>query len=384
MAVSLSNPVLPLYEKMGVSPSNSTTWEEIELSESYLVCCMFEEATSLASSILRHLCKISSTNPNEDVQWDDMMESAGMVLVQALKELGRTSEILNELKALFGSATAIPVQVLLTGACFQIAEGRPSGLRSIFEEFLGKWKYVDGKSFYVCENVDPESSSSEGRARCSFLGIERYMEVAEVYAVRLLGMVMKDTDLAISWVEKAELPEERRQEMLRKLHSLYSSKESNSSLGPGTLQPWERSGAQANLYTNSAISEVERFSKAVDARRPLQGVDTKPAALKSTHPSLGSFSKLIRSWLWWFPTVTLKIDSARIIISQGRVVLWGSLFLLSYYVLRRKGTALKRAASKQALLIRKALIDMWQLAFSVQVNPLAAVQSLTVATHGAR
>ncbi|GKV20472.1 hypothetical protein SLEP1_g30596 [Rubroshorea leprosula] len=47
-----------------------------------------------------------------------MMESTGMVLVQSLKELQRTSRIVNELRAVFASVEAIPVQVLLTGYSF--------------------------------------------------------------------------------------------------------------------------------------------------------------------------------------------------------------------------------------------------------------------------
>lgn len=50
---------------------------------------MFEEAATLASSILRCLCDTGSTEGAEHVQSDDMMESAGMVLVQSLKELRR-------------------------------------------------------------------------------------------------------------------------------------------------------------------------------------------------------------------------------------------------------------------------------------------------------
>lgn len=39
---------------------------------------------------------------------------------------------------------------------------------------------------------------------------------------------------------------------------------------------------------------------------------------------------------------------------------------------------------KQASSLKKALADLWELAFSYQVNPLAAVQSLPTATHQTR
>lgn len=40
--------------------------------------------------------------------------------------------------------------------------------------------------------------------------------------------------------------------------------------------------------------------------------------------------------------------------------------------------------NKLALSVKKALVDLWQLAFSYQVNPLAAVQPVPTATRGSR
>lgn len=56
--------------------------------------------------------------------------------------------------------------------------------------------------------------TSERCPVCSVLETEKYLKVAEVYAVTLLGMFLRDTELAITWVEKAELPEEKRQVLL--------------------------------------------------------------------------------------------------------------------------------------------------------------------------
>ena len=51
---------------------------------------MFEEAASLASSILKHLCTDNKdTEAGDEIELYDMLESSGMVLVQSLKELGR-------------------------------------------------------------------------------------------------------------------------------------------------------------------------------------------------------------------------------------------------------------------------------------------------------
>lgn len=59
----------------------------------YLLSCMFEEATSLASSIIKKLRENSVENNRVENDCaddlDDMFEAAGMVLVQSMKESGR-------------------------------------------------------------------------------------------------------------------------------------------------------------------------------------------------------------------------------------------------------------------------------------------------------
>ena len=50
---------------------------------------MFEEAATIASSVLKRVCDNKSTDVGEDDQLYEIIESAGMVLVQSLKELGR-------------------------------------------------------------------------------------------------------------------------------------------------------------------------------------------------------------------------------------------------------------------------------------------------------
>ena len=50
---------------------------------------MYEEAKSIVSSVLSDLCCNKYAEAGEESQLNDMLESAGMVLVQSLKELGR-------------------------------------------------------------------------------------------------------------------------------------------------------------------------------------------------------------------------------------------------------------------------------------------------------
>lgn len=55
-----------------------------------MVCCMFEDAESLAASVVKQMRTTSLTSGEIDgTQAAEMMESAGMVFVQSLKELGR-------------------------------------------------------------------------------------------------------------------------------------------------------------------------------------------------------------------------------------------------------------------------------------------------------
>lgn len=57
-----------------------------------MMCCMFQEAESLSSSIIERLVERSGKTSEfveDNCELSDMLESAGMVLVQSSKELGR-------------------------------------------------------------------------------------------------------------------------------------------------------------------------------------------------------------------------------------------------------------------------------------------------------
>ena len=84
-------------------------------------------------------------------------------------------------------------------ACFQISQN-PSGVGDFLEDFLSKWRFVNDRYYDVA--VD-HMEGSNGRFS---LGVDEYLYVVEFYVMKLL-----DTELAISWVEKADLPEDRRQ-----------------------------------------------------------------------------------------------------------------------------------------------------------------------------
>ncbi|KAI8004261.1 hypothetical protein LOK49_LG08G00410 [Camellia lanceoleosa] len=276
---------------ISISTSNHAIWEEIERSESYLVSCMYEEATSIASSVLRDLCHNKFIKAGEETQLNDMLESASMVLVQSLKELRRTQDILNELLLLFGSVTDIPVQVLLAGVCFQISEGPCLGTQEFLEEFLSKWRFLDER-YYVLASLESNMGYMEGSGGSfgSFLlGVDKYLEVVEVYVVTLLGMVGRDIDHAICWVEKATLPEEKRQDLLRRLHSLYSPKAHVSSQGSIVALPEEASHIKEDFQKTSFVNE-EGFGGLVAACLFLS---SEPSSCCSTRPCCNPWDPLM-------------------------------------------------------------------------------------------
>ncbi|XP_027921060.1 protein APEM9-like isoform X2 [Vigna unguiculata] len=334
-------------------------WNEIEASESFLVCSMYQEAASAASSILERLRHASLATP-------DMLESTAMVLLQALIHLPRNQHILDQLRLHFISVKAIPPRVLLTGACFQIAQGSGLGVQEFVEDFLNGWSLEDARYCAVIKETNVEDGSIEERH--IILEINEYVEVVELYSVTLLATVRKDVDLAISWVENSSLPEENRQGLLRRLYSMHSPESTIVS------QPFPQSPTNRN----------EDYS--LKERNMSEGL---PQASKTKHlnnesnrskNALIKLSKQIETCFCCFRGIHLKIGSTKFVITSGKIML-GCLLLFIYYVFRKKQATIKRILRRQAISVKRALVDLWQLAFSYQVNPLAAVQPPSAATR---
>ncbi|XP_024028374.1 protein APEM9 isoform X2 [Morus notabilis] len=337
---------------------------------------MYEEAASLASSILKELCKRTSDMPEfmeslSDVEFHDILESTAMVLLQSLHQLHRASEILNELKQSFPSVAAIPVQVLLTGVCFQIPENS-SGVREFLEEFLSKWRLAN-ESYYVLAGTEANIDNVEVCDERFVLGVDKYLDVVEVYVMKLLLTTPHDVNLAITWVEKAELPEEKQQGLLRRLHSLHSVKATNSSRGYSSPLSVE------NHKIHS--SNVEKLNMSDGSPEVLDNGNYPLNREKSRKQTVLRLSKRVEPCFWWIRTINLKFGNAQVVISKGKIAL-GFMILLAYWISRRKRASLKGIVQNQALFIKKAVVDLWQLAFSYQVNPLAAVQSPPAPSRG--
>nr|GMD64834.1 protein APEM9 [Ipomoea batatas]GME06885.1 protein APEM9 [Ipomoea batatas] len=113
----------------------------------------------------------------------------------------------------------------------------------------------------------------------------------------------------------------------------------NTSKLSSSLEPATASLLQMDEYgTKSAsIKEEETFSGSANN---FSAENNTKQALKKMYKNRVQF--------WWFRTITLKFGNTSII-------------------------------RKQASSVKKALSDLCELAFSYQVNPLAAVQSLPTA-----
>lgn len=93
--------------------------------------------------------------------------------------------------------------------CFQMSESS-SGVREFLEEFLSKWRFANER-YYVLAGAESNIDDVEGCDGCFVLGVGRYLDVVEIYVMKLLGATPNDMSLAITWVDKAELPEDKRQ-----------------------------------------------------------------------------------------------------------------------------------------------------------------------------
>ncbi|KAK4478942.1 hypothetical protein RD792_014449 [Penstemon davidsonii] len=356
-----------------IMDEHTPIWEEIDRAESYLVCCMFDEATSLASSILKQLLadnnhiQKDSDNASQNYcenERDDMLESAAMVFVQSLKQLQRTSEILKELKLVFGSLTAVPVQVFITGVCFQMSECPSTNIQEFLEEYLNNWSYEDER-YYPLSVAEASIPDTEGSCFRFSVGVDEYLEVVELYVITLLSTTLKDTERAISWVEKALLPPEKRQELLRRLDSLNSSaatSSSQTSLSPQLPDQYRTKSDLLQDQNHPIVLESGHGSRRQNT--------TKEEILKLARQKAPCF--------WWFPTFNLKFGNTRIVV-PSRNILLASMLLLVYYFTKKRHAALKTVLRNKAVAMKKAVMDLWQLAFSYQVNPLAAVQPLPTA-----
>ncbi|EER88914.1 hypothetical protein BDA96_10G328300 [Sorghum bicolor] len=357
---------------MGTSAQESPLWKHIDNAEYYLVSGSFEQAMLAALSVADQIRMASLESTCDEDELLELFESAGMVLVQALKELRRTPEMFVQLKRMFGSVASVPARVFLTGATIQMAAGSVSDLKPNFEEYLANWRYTNDEVFVLDGG---HGSASNGFVVTSVMSTGQYFQVAELYTVTFLCIVSQDSETAISWAEKADLTEQSRQDLLKKLHAVRLAANKKLSAVEGVKQTAER-----NLSTSTNGSTPLPHEDPPKKIAPVcDGL--KKVLVKSAQPSqhvANQFDPLF----WWFHSIRLKFGKIHIVLPSGKLMFLFSLLFSTMYVLRRKTAGLKRTVFQQASSLRRAFLDALQLAFSVQMNPLAAVQQVPQAPRG--
>lgn len=73
------------------------------------------------------------------------------------------------------------------------------------------------EKYYIPVNAEANVNCTEICDGHFVLGVDKYLEVVDIYALTLLARILGEFELAISWVEKAALPKDKRQvrEILR-------------------------------------------------------------------------------------------------------------------------------------------------------------------------
>ncbi|KAG8074727.1 hypothetical protein GUJ93_ZPchr0006g40599 [Zizania palustris] len=332
---------------MGTSAQGPDLWKQIDDAEHYLVSGLFERAISTTLSVSDQIHSTAVENSCDHDELLEMLELVGMVLVQAIKELKRTSEMFVQLKTVYGSVASIPLKIFITGAMMQMAEGSGSDLRPIFEEYLSKWRYTDDQ-VYVLNEV--KNSSSNGVVVTSVMEPEQYFEVAELYTITLLSVVSRETEIAISWTGKAELTEQHRQDLLKKLHALPSetnkrstnlwvkqseSAERNlSTLMNGSTSPAHEDAPKSLAHEDAPKSSTPAYNGSVHA--------VKRALPQSIHPSLQRVKNQFDPLFWWFHSFRIKFGKIHVVLPSGKVTFLLLLLFSTVYILRRKGARSKR------------------------------------------
>ncbi|VFQ94091.1 unnamed protein product [Cuscuta campestris] len=202
---------------------------------------------------------------------------------------------------------------------------------------------MDG-NYYASGSLGVDITRVKGFSKQIVLGVDEYLEVVELYVIDILGRAMKNVDLAVSWVEKASLPEEKRQILLRLIHSMNTSDLDSSSQPTASL-------LQIDEYPNQSDSMMEENPSSANNLEN----NTKETIMKMYKN---------RAPFWWFRTITLKFGNAQFVVSNGKIFLC-FLPLTFFYMMRRKPD-LKSTFRKHAWYVKKALTDLWELAFSTK------------------
>ncbi|KAL3698071.1 hypothetical protein R1sor_012147 [Riccia sorocarpa] len=376
-------------------------WKKIDRAETCLVSSMFQEAIDSATSCLRELSKrvrdeavwvsaearrVANATEGTDEEFGellDMAEASGMVLLQALHESGRSSETFEVLPSIFGSVSKVPYSLVLTGICLQISAGLHGSAKIALEEYLSGWK------------------SSEDRTSGDFM--TKLVPPIGHCQKRLCVLVtgLKNTKAAMLWMSQANIPEENKKAIFEQIQQIMQHERAkgkqkeqssdnffcDSTSGPVSSRSNQRKREQTNGVTHIQRLSVEPEEKEVEAAPKDELSPTAGTGSSNNSRAISKGSSICNK----FPfvrTVCRLIELALLRIrayfsprceglgKRKKTVLSGAFISIILIALLRNRRQLFKFLASMANPVKSAFSDLWQQAFSVQLNPLAAAQPL--------
>ncbi|KAI5066250.1 hypothetical protein GOP47_0018874 [Adiantum capillus-veneris] len=363
----------------------------------YLVSSQFNEAAELSSTVLRKLVvtwesvEHSMHTGIDDNNMEGIMEAAGMVLVQAYHESGRTGLIFKDLETIFGCTAKVPSSVLLAGVSLQISARLYLKAQLFLESFLKHWACTRASQQFCTLNPGGHNH------KCFRLNSERYNKIVDIYCVQVLAKGLGRLDLALQWVEEADVPSERKQDMHEKLDKFESSRgrkeETETSLVCYPDKVTSTIPESGEYISGSQVSEgVEAKSGTGFSKQAIKTFDSHSSSLKSIF-LFSPFMDVMSRWMTHSSIVYSNYNSRwkilPTIVSENKLSFGGAAAVFLTIAIYRQRLRLSRlfggfGRTLQLVLraIFTSLYDFWQLAFNVQLNPLAAVQPLPPTQYG--
>ncbi|KAG6547217.1 hypothetical protein Mapa_011153 [Marchantia paleacea] len=422
--VSESKEDLAQYVAGGTMVGDDLIWKEIDYSETCLVSSMYQEAIEAATSCLRELSKrvtdegawlsaearSLSAEPYSQKYGEDvgelfsMMEASGMVLLQALSGLGRSSEIFDVLTSVFNSVSRVPYSLFLTGICLQLSVGLHGSAKNALEEYLNGWKSLEkGAAGLLTKSVIPIGSCQRvvrevGSASC-FLHLTKtgFLQLTEIYVIEVLVIGLKNPKAALLWITQTNISEDKKKVIIEKIQHIMQQERAKAKQKEQSADSFCASTAspvgtppRTREQTNGAKRNDQDSlgdAHAADGAPKDQSSPKGPGQSNSRAVSKGS------GFCGRFPfarTVCKLIELVMVRIRahlfshsdglpEGKLLLTGAFTSILVIALLRNRRKVLRIFSILMNPVKTALSDLWQQAFSVQLNPLAAAQPFPTA-----
>ncbi|CAM6123265.1 unnamed protein product [Calypogeia fissa] len=387
-------------------------WPDIEHAERCLVSAMYEEAAEVASSTLRILTRDawsqawSQTEPSrqrdECAEVVSMVESAGMVLLQAVNQMDRPCNIFRDLISIFDGVGKVPFSLILTGTCLQLSTGFHPASQKAIEEYLNGWRSIEGSSdglmarvveFPDNKSLNDKSSINEvdsnGAAHTVYLSRTNYVQLTEIYAVEVLAKLHKNYLAAHMWIQNSNISEEEKKIILQRLQQV--SQPQKPSPSNTTSQKHETNPKVVGEAAKRTREENDGF-RSLEHGASTSVESSESAGVPLTAASDESKSRVVRgSGIWRLPFVITVMRLVELVIirlrltagckwiatrrrlPQSNLLFTGAFASVIVYAMLRNRHLLRRRMTEMAQFSSVCFSDLWRLAFSVHLNPLAAV-----------